>query len=164
MKNQDHLPVFGVGPFYGIVVIATTAATVYGLVRGSFLSLAVSSSGLRILMFVAGLALLVLGGVVWARAALGKGCIDKYILRNELCTEGVYRLVRNPCYSGIMFACTGVLCLFSNLIVIPLFLLYWLAMTVLMKYTEEKWLLKQYGQAYAEYCQSVNRCIPWIKK
>jgi len=30
--------------------------------------------------------------------------------------------------------------------------------------TEEKWLLKVYGDEYAEYKKIVNRCIPWFPK
>lgn len=37
-------------------------------------------------------------------------------------------------------------------------------MTVLMKGTEEKWLLKLYGTEYSNYCKRVNRCIPWFAK
>lgn len=37
-------------------------------------------------------------------------------------------------------------------------------MTVFLINTEEKWLRKQYGQEYENYCKKVNRCIPWFSK
>lgn len=40
----------------------------------------------------------------------------------------------------------------------------WAYMTIFLKLTEEKWLWKQYGQEYKEYCQKVNRCIPWFPR
>ncbi len=48
------------------------------------------------------------------------------------------------------------------LLILPF--VYWLAMTILMKKTEEKWLYELYGQKYLEYCKKVNRCIPWFKR
>ena len=37
----------------------------------------------------------------------------------------------------------------------------WLIMTAVLKQTEEKWLLKLYGEKFAQYCCRVNRCIPF---
>ena len=56
-----------------------------------------------------------------------------------------------------------ILSMFSSLLPF-LFFFYWIFMTVLMKYTEEKWLKNLYGREYEEYCRRVNRCIPWIPK
>ncbi len=56
----------------------------------------------------------------------------------------------------------GALLISGNLFFCPLFLFYWIFMTVLMKCTEEKWLKNLYGREYEEYCRRVNRCIPWL--
>ena len=40
----------------------------------------------------------------------------------------------------------------------------WAIMTIALINTEEKWLLKLYGDEYAEYKKHVNRCIPWKRK
>ena len=37
----------------------------------------------------------------------------------------------------------------------------WALLTVMLKLTEEKWLLDLCGQDYADYRKQVNRCIPW---
>jgi protein-S-isoprenylcysteine O-methyltransferase Ste14 len=37
-------------------------------------------------------------------------------------------------------------------------------MTVVLKNTEEKWLLDLYGKEYEEYKKRVNRCIPFRSK
>lgn len=39
-----------------------------------------------------------------------------------------------------------------------------IALTVLLKQTEEKCLSDLYGEEYKDYCRRVNRCIPWFKK
>lgn len=51
----------------------------------------------------------------------------------------------------------------NNLYLLILPFLYWILLTVFMINTEEKWLLKVYGEEYKNYCKKVNRCIP-IKK
>lgn len=159
MNRKDHLPVYGVGPVYGAVVIVLTAV-------GIILSCAgVLDCGkyaeTKIPFLVVGILVLIFGFSVWYRAAFR---IDKYITSNTLCTEGIYAIVRNPCYSGIMLMCTGVLLMANNLWLLILPPVYWIFMTVLMKNTEEKWLYELYGQEYLDYCKKVNRCIPWFKR
>lgn len=73
-------------------------------------------------------------------------------------------MCRNPIYTAFMFFCTGALFISGNIFFLPLFFFYWILMTVLMKNTEEKWLLELYGIEYANYCKKVNRCIPWFSK
>lgn len=101
---KEHLPVYGVGPIYGAVIILVT-------VIGSILSVnkildfaKVSFTEIPFLLF--GIIIAVSGFWVWYRAAFR---IDKYITGNQLCTDGIYAWVRNPCYSGIMLMCTGAL-------------------------------------------------------
>lgn len=60
--------------------------------------------------------------------------------------------------------CTGIVFMHSNIVLMFLPFVYWLFMTILMKCTEEKWLLKLYGQEYIAYCKRVNRCIPWVRR
>ena len=77
-----------------------------------------------------------------------------------------------PVYGAVIIAVTVIAVLAGNstafqtgrvtFLKIPLFLFYWIFMTVLMKCTEEKWLKDLYGWEYEEYCRRVNRCIPWL--
>ena len=53
--------------------------------------------------------------------------------------------------------------MYSNVLLLPLPLIYWGLMTVMMKRTEEKWLYDAFGEEYVQYCKDVNRCIPWFK-
>jgi protein-S-isoprenylcysteine O-methyltransferase Ste14 len=59
---------------------------------------------------------------------------------------------------------TGASLLWHNLWLIPVCFLNWLLMTLVLKHIEEKWLLRLYGQAYADYMKRVNRAIPWKRR
>ena len=52
--------------------------------------------------------------------------------------------------------------MWHNWLLVPMILVDWLIMTIVLKNTEEKWLLDLYGKEYAKYKKQVNRCIPWI--
>ncbi|MDO5785163.1 MAG: isoprenylcysteine carboxylmethyltransferase family protein [Eubacteriales bacterium] len=160
MKDKkEHLPVYGVGPIYGMGILL---ATVVGIALSCMEIVPVASfSVTKIPFIIIGILITVLGFVIWFKAAFR---IDKYIVSNELCTDGIYAVVRNPCYSGIMLMCTGVLFIANNLYLLILPFVYWIAMTILMKNTEEKWLYELYGQEYLDYCKRVNRCIPWFQR
>ena len=157
MKKSDHLPVYGVGPIYVYVIAAMTLAAV--LMR----DLPVFASGrlerAHTLLLALGIILIVAGVALWIYA-VPVSKIDDGIRENRLVTTGAYALVRNPIYSAVMIACTGVLLIVGNAWFFVLPFLYWLFMTVLMKTTEEKWLRELYGEEYEDYCKRVNRCWP----
>ena len=156
MSDKRHLPVYGVGPIYGAILILATVIGITVSVAGILDFSKVPFS--KIPFIVAGIAVAAFGFWVWYSAAFR---IDQYIKGNRLCTDGIYAWVRNPCYSGIMLMCTGAVLMANNFILLILPLFYWIFMTVLMKTTEEKWLNTLYGEAYTEYCRRVNRCIPF---
>lgn len=155
-EKKEHLPVYGVGPVYGVLIIAATVAACILTALGMFDRYKIENG--KVAFILLGILLMAGGFLVWFKAAFR---IDKYIKSNELCTDGIYGWVRNPCYSGILLMCTGVLFLFHNVGLLILPVVYWLFLTILMKQTEEKWLADLYGQTYVEYCREVNRAIPF---
>lgn len=158
-KKKEHLPVYGVGPIYGICIILST---VIGIILSCMEVIPAGRfAGLRIPFIIIGILIVILGFGVWYKAAFR---IDKYIVSNRLCMDGIYAVVRNPCYSGIMLMCTGAIFMVNTPCLFLLPLVYWLAMTILMKNTEEKWLYELYGEEYLDYCKRVNRCIPWFQR
>lgn len=161
MNNKKHLPMYGVGPVYGAVIITVTAAAV--IAGHSALFEKGMIKGMRILSAMIGILLIIFGLYLW-HSAVFRAKVDDGIINNKLVTTGVYALVHNPIYSAFMLFCTGTLLISGNLFFYPLFFFYWIFMTVLMKCTEEKWLKKLYGREYEEYCSRVNRCIPWLPK
>ena len=161
MKRQKHLPIFGVGPIY----VFTIAVLTFAAYRMRNLP-ALSSGRIDVLrkpLFILGIALIVLGVFIWFQAAVVSRLLDG-IVKNRLITTGIYAWVRNPLYTAFMFVCTGVVLMVGNLWFFSLPFLFWGFMAVLMKHTEEKWLLDMFGRQYTDYCKTVNRCIPWKSK
>ena len=159
MKNTGHLPLYGVGPVYCAIVAALSAA---GCVCGNLIPFG-KVPQLKIPLLILGILLIVYGVSLWIRAVL-VAKLDDNIKENRLVTGGVYAHVRNPIYSAILFAGTGALCIAGNLLFLPLFFVFWALMAVMMKKTEEKWLLDRFGKQYSDYCKRVNRTIPWFAK
>lgn len=160
-EKKKHLPMIGVGPLCVNVMIALTVGGII-LSRQGLLA-AGKIAALKVPFAVAG-CLLVAGGLGVYAGALFFSKIDTHIRQNTLAQTGVYACVRNPIYSAFMMFCTAALCFEGNGLLLVLPPIFWLWMTLLMKYTEEKWLLNLHGEAYREYCRRVNRCLPWFPK
>lgn len=161
MKRREHLPMCGVGPVYGAVIILLTVLGI-GLTRAG--KIPIARYGLfRIPLAIVGIVLILLGAWMWYSAVF-RAKVEEHIMGNTLATTGVYAWVRNPIYSAFLLACTGALLLANNLWLLILPVVFWLYLTVLMKCTEEKWLAALHGEQYAAYCRRVNRCIPWPPK
>ncbi|WP_245654167.1 methyltransferase family protein [Aedoeadaptatus pacaensis] len=90
--------------------------------------------------------------------------INLKVRETKLITTGIYGVVRNPVYSAFLFVFTGALLFEANFLLLLLPIVYWGFLTLLMKKTEEKWLLREFGEEYAVYCREVNRVIPWFPK
>ena len=158
--KKNTLPVFGVGPIYVVSCLFLTALGLF-LKKKGFLN----GGDLRSLKSVAmiiGFLLIFIGVALWIYAVLIQR-ISKEISSGHLVTIGIYSIVRNPIYLAFLCVCTGILITAHNvyLLIIPVVL--YIFLTVLMKQTEEKWLLDKFGSEYIEYCKHVNRVIPWFR-
>lgn len=131
MKNDKSLPVYGVGPIYGIFVFLITAAGIVLYCTALLKSGEAENSAIKVIFIVSG-ALLIAAGVAMWITAVPVNRIDQSIKSNSLKTTGVYGIVRNPIYSAIMFACTGALLCCSNywLLIAPV--IFYVFLTVLM--------------------------------
>lgn len=161
MNQRKHLPLYGVGPAYGVTIIFLAVVGIAISEKGHL-----SSGNIDILknpFLILGVILIALGILIWIAAAI-KAKIDDNIKNNHLVTTGIYANVRNPLYSAFMIMCTGAIFCANNLWLLILPIIYWISMTLLMKATEEKWLKDLYGEQYVDYCKKVNRCIPWFRK
>jgi len=159
--KKKHLPLIGVGPIYVVIIMLMTAAGIciseLGLINsGKFTFLSIP-------LAVVGMLLIAYGLMLWIFANFHSR-LGENIEKNNLITTGVYAYVRNPVYSAFLMLCTGLLLFEDNLWLLILPVIYWIYLTILMKYTEEKWLTKLYGNEYVEYCERVNRCIPFIPR
>lgn len=161
-KSKPHLPIMGVGPAYVISIVLLSSLSIFADTTLFHLPRP-NSALLEIFLFIVGLLFILSGLLIYFFAIKAK--ITRSIKENTLVTHGIYSVVRNPIYSAWLFICTGTLLLYGNpYLALTLFLIFWLYLTILMKYTEEKWLAKLYGESYLEYCKKVNRCLPWFQQ
>lgn len=160
-KEGQKLPMFGIGPYliYGIaflnalVIVLTSYVFKVGILEEAWVWI----------FRIAGGILIVFGIFVWFIAAMRSG-MDENITENKLKTDGIYAWVRNPMYTGCWFIMIGITFMWHNYWMIPMIIVDWAILTIVLKNTEEKWLLDLYGEEYARYKKHVNRCIPWIPK
>lgn len=158
-KEGQKLPMFGIGPYliYGIaflnaaVIILTSYVFKVGILENSWVWI----------FRIAGGIFLALGILIWFIAAMCSG-MDKNITENQLKTDGIYSWVRNPMYTGCWFIIIGISFMWHNCCVLSMIPVDWAILTIVLKHTEEKWLLDLYGKEYDAYKKRVNRCIPWI--
>ncbi|XVG99237.1 methyltransferase family protein [Eubacteriales bacterium KG127] len=158
--KKNHMPVFGVGPIYVITcliitIIGYTMSKTSILINGNLPKLSLIS-------LIIGLALIVLGIGLWIYAVIIQK-ITNEIRKGQLLKSGVYSIVRNPIYSAFLLIFTGVLVSTHNIFLLGAPILFYIALTFLMKATEEKWLSEKFGDEYKDYCNQVNRVIPWFK-
>jgi len=79
--------------------------------------------------------------------------------KGELVTDGIYRYIRHPQYTGFMLITLGMLLDWATL---PM-LIMWPIMAVLyyrLAKKEEGYMLEQFGERYAEYRQKTGMFLP----
>ena len=158
VKKGQVLPLYGVGPALVAGMAAVTAAAI--VLFCGVLKIGILSDPWVSVFRIVGAALILMGLAVWFVGALRSG-MDESIAQNRLKTDGIYAWVRNPMYSGWWMLFAGIGLQWHNVWVLLTIPVNWAIMTIVLKRTEEKWLLKLYGQEYADYMKRVNRCIPW---
>ncbi len=158
--KKNTLPVFGVGPIYAVSCLLLTAFGLF-LKKNGFLN-GGDLPGLKSVSMIISFLLIFIGVALWIYAVIIQR-ISREISSGNLVTTGIYSIVRNPIYLAFLCVCTGILVTGHNvyLLIFPVF--FYIFLTVLMKQTEEKWLLDKFGLEYTEYCKHVNRVIPWFR-
>lgn len=158
---KKHLPMFGVGPIFVIILFLLTLIFIL-LTEFSLISF-IRIQQLELIFTIVGFLFIIFGIFLWINAVIISK-INISVTENKLITTGIYSYVRNPVYSAFLFLFTGIILIYNNILLFFLPFIFWLFLTILMKETEEKWLLKMYGEEYKNYCKKVNRCIPNFKK
>lgn len=156
---MNNLPVFGIGPVY---VLSCFVVTALGLVLdysgklnfGKVFACKTAALIIGILLMIAGVSL-------WVCTVLIQRIRDS-IKEGKLITTGVYSFVRNPIYSAFIIVFTGAVVTVGNLVLLVLPVIFWAVLTIVLKRTEEKWLLEKFEDEYACYCKQVNRILPWF--
>lgn len=113
--------------------------------------------GFWIRIFVGGSAILTGGGVaLWGVRTLSTH--QSFGLKGRLVTEGPYQYSRNPQYIGFALMYAGVILLTYSFMALVTGTII-IVMFAILPFSEEPWLIQQYGKAYVEYCRHVPRFI-----
>jgi protein-S-isoprenylcysteine O-methyltransferase Ste14 len=81
--------------------------------------------------------------------------------QNKLVTKGIYNYVRHPLYTGTILVSFGYF-LSTPTISVLLFVILAFVYIEIGSRLEEKKLLIEFGNEYAEYCNDVKRYFPFI--
>ena len=161
MNKRKHLPFTGVGPFYVFpTILISFTLTILSRIGYfpyfgfEFLSIPFIVIGVVFISF----------GILFIVLSIGKSHLFSHIENNQLVTTGIYSLTRNPIYTGFWFISIGLVLISNNLYLFILPVIYYIYLTILMIFSEEKWLLNLYGDEYLMYKKNTNRVIPFKRK
>ncbi len=140
-----------------IVIAAAFVAARFGAFHGHLAHAGVLRSAVALMLFAAGLLF-----AVWARIHIGRNWGTPMTEKQEpeLVTSGPYRLVRHPIYSGILLAGVGtsVALGWHVLVIFGLSAIYF----VYAAAVEEKFLIKQFPDAYPAYKHTSKVLVPFL--
>jgi len=109
------------------------------------------------------LEMLGMGFAIWARGYLGSLWSSDVALRegHHVVSAGPYRLVRHPIYSGILLAMLGTF-IISGATLWLVILAAYAAYTGWKALNEERLLIRELGDEYAQYRSHTRMLIPWL--
>ncbi len=159
MKNKDnkieksHMSFWGVGPLYGVLnILIIGTAMFFTFSYPEYFKFNISS----ILFYVFSALLIIWGLYLWI--ATGKQ-VDKCILKGVLATKGVYGIVRNPIYSGILFVISGICLMFESWLLLLCIPFSYIILKILLR-KEDIILIEAFGEKYMQYKKQVNSILP----
>ena len=170
MQTFHHLRAILLLPGMAGVVIPATILYLTGL---DTLDLWQSLPASRIVLPLVGVVFIALGLVLMVATirlfmTVGKGTLAPWNPTQKLVVQGVYRHVRNPMISGVMFIVLGEVLLAASLPLLIWFAVFVGANMVYIPLAEEPGLVKRFGEDYLAYKRNVPRWIPsmraWVQK
>jgi protein-S-isoprenylcysteine O-methyltransferase Ste14 len=146
--------------FIAITAGITGAAILSGYSRFFF------PGGRTIPVFYIGLAIMLMGMAVrfWAVATLGAAFRTTVETHNDqkVVSDGPYRLVRHPSYSGWILVCCGYGIALQNWLSLLVAVILPLAALLYRIHVEEAALVSAFGSDYIEYKKHTKKLIPWV--
>ena len=91
---------------------------------------------------------------------VGEGTLAPWAPTQKLVVVGVYRYMRNPMITGVLFGLLGEAIILSNYAVFLWLLFFFIGNHIYFIRSEEPGLLKQFGEEYADYFENVPRWLP----
>jgi protein-S-isoprenylcysteine O-methyltransferase Ste14 len=117
-------------------------------------------------VIAAGVGAIVIGtaGTVAAQSAMGAswrvGVAEAE--RTQLVTTGIFRVVRNPIFTFLIFVVSGVALIAPSPLTTLAVLTFVLSIELQVRLVEEPYLSRTHGHAYANYARHVGRFLPRI--
>jgi protein-S-isoprenylcysteine O-methyltransferase Ste14 len=116
-----------------------------------------------ILAIAVGIALLV--ACIWHFARIGRGTLSPVDPPRILVVRGPYRIVRNPMYVAVTSIVLGEVLLTRSTGLLIYWIIWFVAVNLLVLGYEEPTLRHQFGDSYDSYRASVGRWIPrWPRR
>jgi protein-S-isoprenylcysteine O-methyltransferase Ste14 len=130
--------------------------------------LAPQDAGVRLLVVAAGAAALLIGLTLFIStvahfARTGRGTLAPWDPPRVLVVKGVYRYVRNPMISGVLFILLAESLLTSSRRIVIWFILFLGINLVYIPLLEEPGLVARFGERYRLYKENVPRWLPRVK-
>ncbi len=102
--------------------------------------------------------------IIVGRVQLGKFGSGELITEegHKLYTEGVYKYIRNPMYSGALFAVIGFCLVFRSIITLLLLPIIYLLLFKMRIDEEERLLYEAFGEEFTNYKKKSKKLIPFI--
>jgi protein-S-isoprenylcysteine O-methyltransferase len=145
----------------GLIMLSDVLATVVARSAESF-----DWPGNRWAWLALGLVLICAGGALrhWAILTLGRFFRFVIVIQNDhrVVTNGPYRLVRHPAYTGALLVQIGIGIALANSLSLLICLLIPMAALVLRIRREESALAADLGTEYLDYAATTKRLIPKI--
>lgn len=113
------------------------------------------------LAFCVGLLLLVITIRLFMKK--GRGTLAPWNPTQKLVTDGVYRYVRNPMISGVLFMLIGETIFFGSWLLFMWALIFGIGNTFYFRLSEEPGLVRRFGEEYLVYRRNVPMWIPRLK-
>jgi len=93
-------------------------------------------------------------------AGVGQGTLAPWEPPKKLVVQGIYRQVRNPMISGVLFILCGESLIFGSTGILAWFLFFLWGNLIYIPILEEPGLEKRFGEDYTLYKKNVPRWIP----
>lgn len=160
MSKRDHAGSFML-PILVLIIIPwlllwITNDTTFGWTSAGFLNLLIILIGLTIIF--TGLVLLI--ACIRMFNSVGTGTLAPWAPTQKLVVVSVYRYMRNPMITGVLFALLGEAIIFSNYAIFLWFVIFLIGNHIYFIKSEEPGLRKRFGDEYLEYCENVPRWLP----
>ncbi len=159
---KEHFAALGVRIFHRRLHVGLAAVLLAAFVfrpRNFFGAHETAGSVVSLILVLAGLALR-----AWAAGCAGGHTRRATIEAPRLATGGPFAHVRNPIYLASIILGLGMVGLLGDPWMLGLYIAVFVFLYTAIVPAEERFLLSEFGEAYARYCANVPRLLPRLRR